>query len=383
MFTREWPPEIYGGAGVHVEQLVHHLRAFAEVDVHCFGADRPGARGHLPPRELLGANFAVQTMGVDLDMVSALADLDVVHSHTWYTALAGHLGSLLLDVPLVVTAHSLEPRRPWKAEQLGGGYRVSSWLESQSYRAAAAVIAVSEGMRADVLDVYDFVDPARVHVVYNGVDTDAYAPTPDRDALDALGVPTDRPFVVFVGRITRQKGISHLLRAARMFREDITLVLFAASPDTPELGAEVAEGVAALRDARGDSSVIWVDGPADHAVIIEALSHCLAFVCPSVYEPLGIVNLEAMACGAPVVASAVGGIPEVVVDGVTGLLVAYDVRQPESLEVGIADAVNELAADPARARYMGAAGRERACVHFDWATIARRTLDVYRSAIAE
>jgi starch synthase len=322
-------------------------------------------------------------MGVDLDMVSGLADLDVVHSHTWYTALAGHLGSLLLDVPLVVTAHSLEPRRPWKAEQLGGGYRVSTWLESQSYRAAAAVIAVSEGMRADVLDVYDFVDPARVHVVYNGVDTDAYAPTSNRDALDALGVPADRPCVVFVGRITRQKGISHLLRAARMFREDITLVLFAAAPDTPELGAEVAAGVAALREARGDSSVIWVDGPADRAVIVEALSHCLTFVCPSVYEPLGIVNLEAMACGAPVVASAVGGIPEVVVDGVTGILVAYDETQPESLEVGLATAVNDLAADPGRARAMGAAGRDRARTHFDWATIARRTLDVYRSAIAE
>lgn len=383
MFTREWPPELYGGAGVHVEQLVRHMRALAEVEVHCFGADRPDAHGHRPPPDLAGANFAVQTMGVDLDMVRELADLDVVHSHTWYTALAGHLGSLLLDVPLVVTAHSLEPRRPWKAEQLGGGYRVSTWLEEQSYRAASAVIAVSEGMRADVLDVYDFVDPARVHVIYNGVDTDAYAPTAGRDALDALGVPTDRPFVVFVGRITRQKGLAHLLRAARMFREDVTLVLFAASPDTPELGAEVAAGVASLRDVRGESSVIWVEGPAERAVIVEALSHCLAFVCPSVYEPLGIVNLEAMACGAPVVASAVGGIPEVVVDGVTGILVAYDEARPESLEIGIAAAVNELAADPARAQAMGTAGRDRARTNFDWATIARRTVDVYRSAIAE
>ena len=377
MLTREWPPQVYGGAGVHVEQLVAHLRQRLEVDVHCFGESLKGALGHLTPSSLADANFALQTMGIDLSMVAGLGDVDVLHAHTWYVALAGQTGSLLLDVPLVVTAHSLEPRRPWKQEQLGGGYRVSSWLERESFRGAAAVIAVSEGMRNDVLEVYDFLDPDRVHVVHNGIDTEVYAPASSTDRISALRVHHDRPYVVFVGRITRQKGITHLLRAARQFDPGITLLLFAAAPDTPELGDEVRAEIAELRAARGSDSVVWVERQADRQTVVEALSHCLAFVCPSVYEPLGIVNLEAMACEAPVVASAVGGIPEVVEDGVTGLLVPYDSADPAGFESGLAAGVNALAADPVHARALGAAGRIRAREQFSWAAIADRTIEVY------
>ncbi len=381
MLTREWPPDVYGGAGVHVEHLVAELRHKVDVDVHCFGAPRQDAIGHEVPAALLGANAAIQTLGVDLEIVNAVADVDVLHSHTWYANLAGHIGALLHDVPHVLTAHSLEPLRPWKAEQLGGGYRVSSWVERTSYEGAAGIIAVSHGMRADVLAAYPKVDPDRVHVVHNGIDTSVYKPDPGESVLDELGIDRSRPYVLFVGRITRQKGIVHLLNAARRFDEDVVLVLCASSPDTAEIGEETAVAVERLRAERGDASIIWIQEQISRPKIIQLFSHALAFVCPSIYEPLGIVNLEAMACETAVVASAVGGIPEVVVDGVTGLLVPYDPAEPKAFEIAFGDAVNNVAADPRRARSMGVAGRERAVSNFGWDAIADETIAVYDTAL--
>jgi starch synthase len=380
LLTREWPPDIYGGAGVHVRELAAHLRPLVDVDVHCFGAPRPDAEAHAVPADLTGANPALQTLGVDLEMVRDTAGVDLLHSHTWYANLAGHVGGLLHGVPHVITAHSLEPLRPWKIEQLGGGYRVSSWVEATAYSHAQAIIAVSEGMRRDILAAYPQVDPSRVHVVHNGIDTDAYRPDASVEALERHGVPLDRPYVLFVGRITRQKGLAHLLAAARDFTEGTVLVLCASSPDTPEMGEEIAQAVEVLRAERGADSVIWIEEQASLDDVRQLLTHARVFACPSVYEPLGIVNLEAMACEAPVVASAVGGIPEVVVDGVTGLLVAYDPADPAALETGLADAINALVADPARAKAMGRAGRARAIADFSWDAIAQRTVAVYRAA---
>ena len=380
LLTREWPPDIYGGAGVHVRELAAHLRPLVDVDVHCFGAPRPDAEAHAVPADLTGANPALQTLGVDLEMVRDTAGVDLLHSHTWYANLAGHVGGLLHGVPHVITAHSLEPLRPWKIEQLGGGYRVSSWVEATAYSHAQAIIAVSEGMRRDILAAYPQVDPSRVHVVHNGIDTDAYRPDASVEALERHGVPLDRPYVLFVGRITRQKGLAHLLAAARDFTEGTVLVLCASSPDTPEMGEEIAQAVEVLRAERGADSVIWIEEQASLDDVRQLLTHARVFACPSVYEPLGIVNLEAMACEAPVVASAVGGIPEVVVDGVTGLLVAYDPADPGALETGLADAINSLVADPERAEAMGRAGRARAIADFSWDAIAQRTVGVYRTA---
>jgi starch synthase len=380
MLTREWPPEIYGGAGVHVDQLVAQLRRLAEVDVHCFGAPRPDAMAHPVPGFLEGANPALQVLGVDLDMVQATAGVDILHSHTWYANFAGQVGGLMHGVPHVITAHSLEPMRPWKEEQLGGGYRVSSWVERTAYNDAQAIIAVSNGMRADVLASYPQVDPAKVHVVHNGVPTDVYHHDSDTAALEQYGIDQSRPYVLFVGRITRQKGIMHLLNAARRFDDDVVLVLCASSPDTPEIGVEVANAVASLRELRGDDSVIWIQEQAARPQLIQLFSHALAFVCPSVYEPLGIVNLEAMACETAVVASAVGGIPEVVVDGVTGTLVPFTPESLTGFENSFAEAVNAMAADPSRAHAMGKAGRERAVTDFGWAAIAEQTMEVYRAA---
>ena len=381
ILTREWPPDIYGGAGVHVRELVQHLRPLADVDVHCFGAPRVDAEAHAVPSELTGANAALQTLGVDLEMVRDTEGVDLLHSHTWYANLAGHIGGLLHGVPHVITAHSLEPLRPWKVEQLGGGYRVSSWVEETAYAHAQAVIAVSEGMRGDVLAAYPQMDPSRVHVVHNGIDTDVYRPDSSTEALRRHGIPVDRPYVLFIGRITRQKGLAHLLAAAQGFDRDTVLVLCASSPDTPEIGDEIARGVELLRESRGNDSVVWIEEQASLEDVRQLLTHARVFACPSVYEPLGIVNLEAMACEAPVVASAVGGIPEVVVDGVTGLLVPYDPAAPEAFEAGLASAVNALVADPARAEAMGRAGRERAIADFDWDAIARRTMEVYQEAM--
>lgn len=378
VITKEWPPSNYGGAGVHVEYLVRDMRTLIDVDVHCFGEPRPDAHAHPVPTNLEGANAAIETLGVDLDIVASLRDVDVVHSHTWYANLAGHIGGQLLGVPHIITAHSLEPLRPWKAEQLGGGYRVSSWVERTSYENATAIIAVSHGMRADVLSCYPNVDPAKVHVVHNGIDTSQYKFTDSDSARKRLGVPTDEPYVLFVGRITRQKGINHLLRAARDFAPGVPLVLAASSPDTPEMGREVAEAVDELNRTRG--KVYWLDTQLDRSDVIELLSHALLFACPSVYEPLGIVNLEAMACETPVVASAVGGIPEVVVDGETGLLVPFDATETDTFEQNFAAAVNRIVADPAAAADMGVAGRERAVSQFGWLAIAERTIEVYRAA---
>ena len=382
MMTREYPPEVYGGAGVHVTELVAQLRRLCEVDVHCMGSDRPGAFAHRPDPALADANPALATLSADLRMAQAAAEANVVHSHTWYTGMAGHIASLLHGVPHVLTAHSLEPMRPWKAEQLGGGYQVSLWVERTAVQAAHAVIAVSSGMRDDVLSVYPSLDPSRVHVVKNGVDTNAWYPAPPdptASVLAELGVDTARPMVAFVGRITRQKGVPHLIAAAHRFNPEVQLVLCAGAPDTPEIAAEVAAAVSELADARG--GVFWVREILPVQKIREILSAATAFICPSVYEPLGIVNLEAMACQTAVIASAVGGIPEVVVDGVTGLLVAYDSSDPDSFESEFAAAVNSLARDRARADEMGRAGRERAIAHFGWAAIAQQTLDVYHGVL--
>ena len=381
MLTREWPPDVYGGAGVHVEHLARELRRKITVDVHCFGEPRTDAIAHAVPAALLGANAAIQTLGVDLEMVDATGDVELLHSHTWYANLAGHVGALLHGVPHVVSAHSLEPLRPWKEEQLGGGYRVSSWVEQTAYESAARIIAVSHGMRADVLAAYPKVDPDRVVVVHNGIDTGAYHPDPATDAQAEVGIDPSRPYVLFVGRITRQKGIVHLINSARLFADDVQLVLCASSPDTAEIGAETSAAVDQLRATRGDSSVIWVQEQVARPTLIQLYTHALAFVCPSIYEPLGIVNLEAMACETAVVASAVGGIPEVVVDGATGLLVPYDAQEPKAFEHAFADAVNVLAADPDRAHAMGVAGRARAVSDFGWDAIADQTIAVYEAAL--
>ena len=377
LLTKEWPPEVYGGAGVHVEHLAPQLRRLVDVDVHCFGAARSDATAYQPPVELAAANPAVATLGVDLRMADAIGGADVVHSHTWYTNMAGHLGGQLHGIPHVITAHSLEPLRPWKAEQLGGGYRVSSWVEHESYRAADGIIAVSHGMRNDVLATYRHVDPERVFVVHNGIDVEQYRPNPDPEVVARHGIAADRPFVLFVGRITRQKGLPHLLRAVRMLAGDAQLVLCASAPDTPELAAEVGEAVAGLRRERGAGAVVWIEQMLPRTDLIALYSAAAAFVCPSVYEPLGIVNLEAMACATPVVASDVGGIPEVVDDGVTGILAHYDPMAADAFEFGLATALDKVLADPGSASRMGAAGRQRAAEHFGWDAIAAKTVAVY------
>ena len=381
--TREYPPEVYGGAGVHVTELVAQLRHLCEVDVHCMGVPRETAFAHQPDPALAladpPANLALSTLSADLRMAHAAAQASVVHSHTWYTGMAGHLASMLHAIPHVLTAHSLEPMRPWKAEQLGGGYRVSLWVEKTAVEAADAVIAVSAGMRQDVLSAYPALDPSRVHVVKNGVDTGVWHPTPpdpEESVLAELGVDPSRPMVAFVGRITRQKGVPHLIAAAHRFDPDVQLVLCAGAPDTPEITAEVRTAVDELAATR--TGVFWVRDFLPVHEISEILSAATAFVCPSVYEPLGIVNLEAMACGTAVVASDVGGIPEVVDDGVTGTLVHHDPQDPRGFESDLAEAVNALVQDPAKAARYGAAGRQRCIDEFSWNRIAEQTLEIYR-----
>jgi alpha-maltose-1-phosphate synthase len=388
--TREWPPDVYGGAGVHIEHLVAALRALpaaaAEpddgglaIDVHCFGDPRPDATAYAVPPGLQGANGALQAIGVDVEITAALAGADLVHSHTWYANTAGLLSSLVHGIPHVVTAHSLEPRRPWKAEQLGGGYRLSSWAERTAYLAADAVIAVSAGMKDDVLAVYPELDPARVQVVHNGVDAEAYKPTPAPDVVRSLGVDPDRPYALFVGRITRQKGVPHLLKAFEQLPDDAGLVLCAGAADTPAERQQVADAVSALQARR--SGVVWIEAMLPREQLVPLISHATVFVCPSIYEPLGIVNLEAAACGTAVVASAVGGIPEVVDDGRTGLLVPYDADDPAAFEAGLAARTAELLADPDRAAAMGAAGRERVLTEFGWPAIAQQTVQVYTDVL--
>jgi len=383
MMTREYPPEVYGGAGVHVTELVAQLRRLCAVDVHCMGAPRPDAFAHQPDPRLHGANAALSTLSSDLIMANAVSAATVVHSHTWYTGLAGHLASLLYDIPHVLTAHSLEPLRPWKAEQLGGGYRVSTWVERTAMSAAHAIIAVSSAMREDMLRIYPALDPSLVHVIRNGIDTDVWYPAgPVRtgSVLAELGVDPSRPIVAFVGRITRQKGVAHLVAAAHQFSPDAQVVLCAGAPDTPEIADEVRTAVASL--ARNRTGVFWIREMLPIGELREILSAATVFVCPSVYEPLGIVNLEAMACATAVVASNVGGIPEVVADGITGSLVHYDPNDACGYQARLAKAVNELVADPEKARRYGQAGRQRCIEEFSWAQVAEQTLDIYRKVCA-
>ncbi|MGQ0481634.1 MAG: glycogen synthase [Pseudonocardia sp.] len=377
LLTREYPPNIYGGAGVHVDFLSRELRSMVDLTVHCWGADRPGASGHHPATALAGANAALATLSIDLSMAASVADRDLVHSHTWYANMAGHLAKLLYGIPHVVTTHSLEPLRPWKVEQLGGGYAVSRWAEQTALVSADAVIAVSYGMRADVLSCYHTVDPAKVHVVPNGIDSTIFAPTPARDVWTTFGIDPDRPTVLFVGRVTRQKGVPHLVRAAAKFDPRAQLVLCAGEPDTPALDAEFRALVDELRATR--DGIFWISEMLPREQLVQLLSGATVFACPSVYEPQGIVNLEAMGCETAVVASDVGGIPDVVVDGVTGLLVPYLDTDPGGFEDGLAERVNELLANPARARSMGRAGRERAVREYGWDAIAARTVAVYES----
>ena len=393
VLTREYPPAVYGGAGVHVAELVRVLRAGGtDARVRCFGAPRgeEGTTAYPDLPELSAANAALGVMGVDLTMAADVAGADVVHSHTWYANLAGHVGGLLSGVPHVLSAHSLEPLRPWKAEQLGGGYALSSWAERTAYEGAAGVVAVSAGMRADILRCYPGVDPQRVHVVHNGIDADGWrrdTSEPAQQAVRALGVDPDRPSVVFVGRITRQKGLPYLLRAAAELPPQVQLVLCAGAPDTPEIAAEVRALVAGLAAAR--TGVVWIDRVLPRGELCALLSAATVFVCPSVYEPMGIVNLEAMACGAAVVATATGGIPEVVDDGTTGWLVPIEQVDdgtgtpidPAAFVADLAAVLARACSDPAEAARRGEAGRARAVGQFSWESIGGRTLEVYAAAL--
>ncbi|MCX7521601.1 glycogen synthase [Microbacterium sp. STN6] len=391
LLTREYPPEIYGGAGVHVAELVHAMRGEIEVRVRCFGAERaePDTTAYGVPVELRGSNAAIATLGVDLVIARDTDGADLVHSHTWYANGAGHIAKLLHGIPHVVTAHSLEPLRPWKAEQLGGGYRVSSWIERQAFESADAVVAVSDGMRRDILRSYPELDPEKVHTVYNGIDLGRWHPSDDRDLARSLGVDPDRRAVVFVGRITRQKGLPYLLRAARSLPDDVQLVLCAGAPDTQEILDEVTGLVRELQQER--EGVVWLDRLLTQAELSAVLSASTVFVCPSVYEPLGIVNLEAMACALPVVGTATGGIPEVVDDGVTGRLVPIEQLDdgtgtpvdPERFVRDLADALNEVVSDTDAAAAMGAAGRSRAEQEFGWDRIAGRTMELYARVLGQ
>ncbi len=396
LLTKEYPPLVYGGAGVHVEELARALRARSggqalDVRVRCFGPprDEPGTTGYAdPPPGLEEANAALRTVGVDLPMAEACGGADLVHSHTWYAGMAGHLAALLHGVPHVATAHSLEPLRPWKAEQLGGGYRLSSWIERTALEGAAGVVAVSDGMRRDILRCYPDIDPARVHMVHNGIDTHRWSKVDAPDVVRRHGIDPDRSSVVFVGRITRQKGLPYFLRAAAQLPPDVQLVLCAGAPDTKEIAAEVEQLVADLQATR--SGVVWIDEMLPQPEIAAILSAGTVFACPSVYEPLGIVNLEAMACELAVVATATGGIPEVVVDGETGWLVPIEQLQdgtgtpvdPDAFVADLAAALVDAVSDPVRARERGRAGRVRAQDHFSWGAIAQRTVDVYQAVLA-
>ena len=404
LLTKEYPPFIYGGAGVHVNELAKVLRPLADVRVHAFGGPREpgtegaddGVTGYPEIAELDGANAALRTFGVDLEMAQGTEGTDLVHSHTWYANLAGHLAGLLHGVPHVISAHSLEPLRPWKAEQLGGGYALSSWAEKTAYEGASGIIAVSNGMREDILRSYPAIDPERVKVVHNGIDLEAWRHPQGEDAdaqaaatLQRLGIDPDRPAVVFVGRITRQKGLPHLLRACEQLPADVQVILCAGAPDTPEIKTEVEGLVARLREKR--TGVVWIEEMLPRPELIAVLAASDVFVCPSVYEPLGIVNLEAMAVGLPVVGSATGGIPDVIVDGETGLLVPIDQVQdgtgtpidPARFEADLAERLTTLVTDTEAAKAMGQAARRRVEEHFAWQAIAQRTMDVYNWVLAQ
>jgi starch synthase len=377
--TKEWPPAIYGGAGVHVLQLTQALRTIKDVhvDVHCFGGKRDDAFGYSLPAGFADANPAVQALAIDLEIATHLGHVDVVHTHTWYANMAGHIASLQHGIPHIVSAHSLEPLRPWKSDQLGGGYKISSWAEKTSFEAAAAIIAVSDGMRADVLAAYPSVNPAKVVTIRNGVDTQKFAPNHDSSVPESFGI--SGPYAIFVGRITRQKGLAHLLRAWKDVPAEYGLVLAAGSPDEEGIGNEVAALIADLQRTR--SNVWWIKEMLPHEQLTAMLTAADLFICPSIYEPLGIVNLEAMGCETAVLGSRVGGIPEVVSDKETGELVDYN-GDAVPFEKALTQSITRLMAQPELLKKYGTAGRARAQKLFGWDAVAALTVDLYRRVIA-
>jgi alpha-maltose-1-phosphate synthase len=384
VLTREYPPEVYGGAGTHVEYLVRELRRLAEVSVHCWGGPRgePGVFSHLAWDALAEPkpeSAALEAMSINLAMAAGVKGAEIVHSHTWYANLGGHLAKLMWSIPHVMTIHSLEPLRPWKAEQLGGGYALSMFCERTAIEAADGVIAVSGAVRKDVLDCYPKVDPSRVHVIHNGIDPEVYKPDSSPEALARFGIDPSRPYAFFNGRITRQKGLPLLLAAALELDPRYQLVIAASSPDTPEIGAEVDALAERVRMERGN--LVWINHFLPRKDLIRLHTGATVFVCPSIYEPFGLVILEAMACETAVVASRVGGIPEIVVEGETGYLVDYDVDQPKAFTTALAARIQEVLGDPMRAAAMGKAGRQRVLEHFGWPAIASRTVQLYQSLL--
>ena len=379
LVTKEWPPNVYGGAGVHVVQLAEALRKKPEISltVHCFGEKRADAIGHATPIEFIHSNPALAAVATDLEIADALSTVDIVHTHTWYANMAGHVASLIHGVPHIMSAHSLEPLRPWKAEQLGGGYQLSSWVERTSIENAAAVIAVSDGMRADVLKAYPNVDPNKVHTIRNGVDTGKFSPNHDPNVLTKYGI--SGRYALFVGRITRQKGLTHLLKAWTDVPNEYGLVIAAGSPDEPGIGREIAELIAHLKRTR--SNVWWIQEMLPHNELTAVLTAADLFVCPSIYEPLGIVNLEAMGCATAVLGSAVGGIPEVVADGVTGELVEYSADH-NKFESNLREGIIRLMNQPELLIQYGNAGRARARSEFGWDAVAATTLALYSKVLA-
>ncbi|TMC92025.1 MAG: glycogen synthase [Chloroflexi bacterium] len=384
VLTREYPPEVYGGAGTHVEYLVRELRKLLTVSVHCWGSPReePGVKSYRAWDQLSEPKpeaAALQTMSINLAVAAALKGSDIAHSHTWYANFGGYLAKLMWSIPHVMTIHSLEPLRPWKAEQLGGGYALSLFCERTAVEAADAVIAVSRGVRSDVLECYPSVDPARVHVIHNGIDPEIYKRQPAEETIARYGIDANRPYAFFNGRITRQKGLPHLLAAALKLDPKDQLVICASSPDTPEIGAEVNALVARVRAEGRD--LVWIDHFIPREDLVHLHSGATVFVCPSVYEPFGLVILEAMACETAVVASKVGGIPEIVVEGETGFLVNYDSGDPEAFATNLAAKIKRLLDDPALAKAMGDAGRKRVVQSFGWPAIAATTVDLYESLL--
>ena len=398
LMTREYPPQVYGGAGVHVEYLSRELAKLIEVEVHCWGPQRADEGnlhviGDEPPAEVTAgtdAKFktAVDALALNLSQMKELGRIDIVHTHTWYVSMAGFLAKKLYNIPFVLTTHSLEPLRAWKAEQLGSGYAMSSWMERTAILDADAIIAVSHGTKADILRAYPEVDAAKVHVIYNGIDLHEYQKTTATDALVKYGVDVSAPYVLFVGRITRQKGVVHLVEAVKYLPKGMQLVLCAGAPDTPEIAAEMRAGVEATRAAGGN--IVWIEKMVTKPEAIELYSNCRVFCCPSVYEPFGIINLEAMACGAPVVASATGGILEVVVDGVTGYLVPFEPDSVTGFPVDadrfardLAARITELMGDAELCASMGDAGRKRVEQIFAWESVAAQTVKLYRGLLSE
>ncbi len=380
LLTREYPPEVYGGAGTHVEYLSRELRRLTDVSVQCWGEPRtePGVTSHQPWTALSEPkpeSTALQAISINLAMAAAVKGADLVHSHTWYANLGGHLSKLMWSIPHVMTIHSLEPLRPWKAEQLGGGYALSMFCERTGIENADAVIAVSRGVRQDVINSYPAVNPDRIHVIHNGIDPEIYRPRPSPETLTRFGIDPSRPFVLFNGRITRQKGLTLLLAAALKLDRQYQLVIVASSPDTPEIAAEVAALAGRVSEERGN--VVWIDHFLPREDLIHLHSHATVFVCPSIYEPFGLVILEAMACETPVVASRVGGIPEIVVDGETGYLVDFNPDDIDAFTSTLADRIEKLLGDTTMAARMGKAGRERVLQHFGWRAIASQTVQLY------